>query len=205
MNTKPCNPVLDFINTLCSFVVLNLVFLLTCLPVITIGAALTALYSVTEKEADGAYGYMVRTYLREFKKNFTSSTIAFLLLFLSGALLLFNVVFWYSLDSIWGTVVTAVLFLASILWFLTLSYTFPLLARFENSVKQTLQNALCISLCNGKSTLFLLLIDALALFFCLFLPPAKILMVLFGFAFLAYCQSFLFLKVFKPYEDTTTN
>ncbi|MFV0529336.1 MAG: DUF624 domain-containing protein [Lachnospiraceae bacterium] len=51
MKTKFLNPVFDFINTLCNFIVLNLVFLITCLPVITIGTALSSLYHVTIKEA----------------------------------------------------------------------------------------------------------------------------------------------------------
>ena len=51
MESKTLNPITDFINTLCNFVVLNLVFLITCLPVITIGAALSSLYYVTLKEA----------------------------------------------------------------------------------------------------------------------------------------------------------
>ena len=46
-----------------------------------------------------------------------------------------------------------------------------------------------------KATLFLLLIDALVFFFCLFLAPMKLLMVLFGFAFIAYCRSFILIKV----------
>ena len=53
---KLMNPVLDFINTLCNYVILNLVFLITCLPVFTIGTALSSLYYVTLKEARGESG-----------------------------------------------------------------------------------------------------------------------------------------------------
>ena len=69
MKTTLANPVLDFINTLCNFVVLNLVFLISCLPVITIGTALSSPYYVTLREARGEYGYLVRTYIKEFRKN----------------------------------------------------------------------------------------------------------------------------------------
>ena len=75
--TKLMNPVLDFINTLCNYVVLNLVFLITCLPVFTIGTALSSLYYVTLKEARGEYGYLARPYLSEFRKNLKSGTAAF--------------------------------------------------------------------------------------------------------------------------------
>ena len=114
MNTKLVNPVLDFINTLCNFIVLNLIFLITCIPVFTIGAALSSLYCVTMKEARGEYGYLVRTYLQEFKKNFKSGTKAFLILFAAGALLLFNLVFWFTFGTIPATVISALLFVACI-------------------------------------------------------------------------------------------
>ena len=201
MDTKLVNPVLDFINTLCNFIVLNLIFLITCIPVFTIGAALSSLYCVTMKEARGEYGYLVRTYLQEFKKNFKSGTKAFLILFAAGALLLFNLVFWFTFGTIPATVISALLFVACIAWFFVFTYTFPLIARFENTTKQTLQNAFCLTMSHVKATLFLLLIDALVFFFCLFLAPMKLLMVLFGFAFIAYCQSFILIKVFEPFEN----
>ena len=173
MKSKAMNPVLDFINTLCNFVALNLVFLITCLPVITIGTALSSLYYVTLREARGGYGYLVRTYLREFKNNFKKGTIAFAILFLIAAM---------------------------IGWFLIFTYTFPLIGRFENSTKQTLKNAFGLAMSNMKATFALIIIDAFVFFLCLFLSPMKLIMVLFGFAFTAYCQSFVFKKVFEPYE-----
>ena len=151
MKSKAMNPVLDFINTLCNFVALNLVFLITCLPVITIGTALSSLYYVTLREARGEYGYLVRTYLREFKNNFKKGTIAFAILFLIAAM---------------------------IGWFLIFTCTFPLIGRFENSTKQTLKNAFGLAMSNMKATFALIIIDA----------------------FVAYCQSFVFKKVFEPYE-----
>lgn len=200
MKTKLANPVLDFINTLCNYVVLNLVFLISCLPVITIGTALASLYYVTLREARGEYGYLVRTYLKEFRKNLKSGTAAFAILFVIGAVLLFNIAFWFGLGGIPAGVVTGVLIIAMIAWFFTFTYTFPLVARFENTVKQTLKNAFCLMMSNVKATLALLLIYALVFFLCVFLAPMKIMMVLFGFAFIAYCQSFIFKKVFEPYE-----
>lgn len=200
MKTKLANPVLDFINTLCNYVVLNLVFLITCLPVITIGTALASLYYVTLREARGEYGYLVRTYIKEFRKNLKSGTAAFAVLFIIGAVLLFNTAFWFGLGGIPAGVVTGIMIIAMIAWLFTFTYTFPLVARFENTTKQTLKNAFCLMMSNVKATLALLLIYALTVFLCIFLAPMKIMMVLFGFAFIAYCQSFIFKKVFEPYE-----
>ena len=200
MKTTLANPVLDFINTLCNFVVLNLVFLISCLPVITIGTALSSLYYVTLREARGEYGYLVRTYIKEFRKNLKSGTAAFAVLFVIGAVILFNLAFWFNLGGIPAAVITGLMAVGAIVWLFTFTYTFPLIARFNNSTKQTLINTFCLMMSNVKATLALLLIYVMVLFLCVFLVPMKLMMVLFGFAFIAYCQSFVFKKVFEPYE-----
>lgn len=192
--TKLMNPVLDFINTLCNYVVLNLVFLITCLPVFTIGTALSSLYYVTLKEARGEYGYLARPYLSEFRKNLKSGTAAFGILFLIGAVLLFNLVFWYSMGTVLTSVLSGLFILALVVWLFVFTYTFPLIARFQNSTKQTLKNALCLMMTNVKSTIALALIYITVITLCVFARPMKLLMVLFGFAFIAYCQSFIFKK-----------
>lgn len=200
MKSKAMNPVLDFINTLCNFVVLNLVFLITCLPVVTIGAALSSLYYVTLREARGEYGYLVRTYLKEFRANLKKGTAAFLILFALGAVLLFNIVFWFETGSALGTVLTGIMIAAGIAWFLVFTYTFPLIGRFENTTRQTLKNAFGLALGNIKATMGILLMDAFVFFLCLYLAPMKLFMVLLGFSFVAYCQSFVLKRVFEPYE-----
>lgn len=201
MNSKFLNPVLDVINTLCNFIVLNLVFLLTCLPVFTIGTALSSLYSVTLREASGEYGYLVRTYIKEFRKNLKHGTIAFLFLLPVGAVLLFNLAFWHALGTTFGSVMTGLFLVAMLIWLMTGTYTFPLIARFENTTRQSLKNAFCLMMTNPKTTFGLLGIYVAVLAFCLFFKPMKLMMVLFGFAFIAYCQSFLFKNVFAPFEE----
>ena len=194
MKTTLANPVLDFINTLCNFVVLNLVFLISCLPVITIGTALSSLYYVTLREARGEYGYLVRTYIREFRKNLKSGTAAFAVLFVIGAVILFNLAFWFNLGGIPAAVITGLMAVGAIVWLFTFTYTFPLIARFNNSTKQTLINAFCLMMSNVKATLALLLIYVMVLFLCVFLAPMKLMMVLFSALPSLLTASLLYLK-----------
>ena len=200
MNGKLMNPIFDFINTLCNFIVLNIVFLITCIPIFTVGAALSSLYYVTLREARGEYGYLVRTYLSRFRKNFKAGTAAFAILFLIGAVLFFNLVFWYSFGTVITSILAGLIIVALFLWVFVFTYTFPLIARFENTTKQTLKNAFSLVLINVKPTIVLAIIYVVCITLCLFAKPTKLLMVLFGFAFIAYCQSFVFKKIFEPYE-----
>lgn len=196
------SPVFDFVNTLCNYILLNLVFLISCLPVITIGTALASLFAVTLREARGEYGYLVRTYVREFRRNLKSGTAAFAALSVIGALLLFNLVFWFSLETLFGSVLGGLMLAALLIWFGVFTYTFPLIARFENSLRQTLINALGLMACSMRYTLLIYAIDISVVCLCVFWSTfMKLFMVLPGFSFLAYCQSFLFNRVFAPYEE----
>lgn len=200
MRTKLVNPVLDFINTLCNFIALNILFLITCLPVITIGSALASLYYVTIREARGEYGYLIRPYLREFRRNLKTGTLAFAILSFIGAVLLFSLAFWYSLGTTLSAAITGLIVIALIVWLFIFTYTFPLIGRFEDTAVRSLKNAFCLMMSNIKATLWLLLIYVVTLSLCFFLAPMKLLMVLFGFAFIAYCQSYVLKNVFEPYE-----
>jgi len=202
MNAGKFNPLIDSINTLCNLFVLNVVFLITCIPVFTIGTALSSLYYVMIKEIKGEYGYLVRTYIREFKRNFKNSTIAFLIFFFIGAILLFNALFWPFRGTALSSVATGILAALSIIWLVISHYTFPLIGRFVNTTINAIKNSLGLAISNFKCTLALLLIDVCAVCFCLFFPLKTVIMVLFtfGFVLVAYFQSIVFNKVFTPYE-----
>lgn len=194
------SPLFRFLTTLADFLVLNLVFILTCLPVFTIGTSITALYHVTMQEARTEHGYILRNYFTSWKQNFKQSTGIWAIYFVLGAILLFNLSFWYALKSTAGNIVLAVLLIATAVYVVSLLYIFPLQARFANPIRQTIKNSVFIALQNLRMTLLLLLINGLFAVLCWFVPQALIFMIFLGFAFIAYCNSFLFIKVFTLYE-----
>lgn len=203
MNGGKLNPVMDFINTMFSFCMLNLVFLITCIPIFSIGSAFSSLYYVLGKEAKGEYGYLVRTYLHEFRRNLKNGTIAFLLLFSMLALLIFNLLFWFLKGTSVSSAALGILAVLSVVWLSVFHYTFPLIGRFVNTPIQCIKNAWGLALRNLKQTLALLAIDVATACFCLFIPMGTVFAVFFflGFVLIAYFQSFILNKVFRPYEQ----
>ena len=202
MSNGKLNPVIDFINTLCNFFVLNLIFVITCIPVFTIGCALSSLYYVMSKETKGEYGYLVRTYIREFRRNFKDGTLAFLPFLATGSMILFNLLFWPIRGTALSSGVTGLLIVLSVIWLIIFHYTFPLVGRFVNTPVNSIKNAWGLALGNLKWTLALLLIDICTACFCLFISLDTVLMIFLsvGFVLVAYGQSFIFNKVFSPYE-----
>ena len=67
--------------------ILNVVFLICCIPVFTIGAATTALSYVTLKMKDGEEGYILKSFFKSFRQNFKQSTVIWLLMVLIGLVL----------------------------------------------------------------------------------------------------------------------
>lgn len=206
MSNSRLNPVIDFINTLCNFFVLNLIFLITCVPIFTIGSALASLYYIMSKETKGEYGYLVRTYIREFKRNFKDGTLAFLPLLASGSMILFNLLFWPLRGTALSSGITGLLIALSVIWLVIFHYTFPLVGRFVNTPVNSIKNAWGLAVRNLKWTVALLLIDVCTACFCLFISLDTVLMIFLslGFVLIVYGQSFIFNKIFSPYEKNET-
>lgn len=194
------SPFFQFLSTLCGFIALNIIFLITCIPIITIGSAVTALYKVTLKESRDESGYMIKPYLAAMKEHFKVSTIAFLLYLTVALILFFNMAFWASYDNIVGAVLLPIVTLAMLALLISALYTFPLLARFDNTLKQTILNSYPLAMENRKITILLFTFHFAAILLCVFAPAARIFMAILGFSFLAFCSSYLLGKVFLPYE-----
>lgn len=140
------NPVWRFIGKLGDLVLLNLLWLVCCIPVFTAGAATTAVYYVTLKLVRDEDDSTIKSFFRSFIQNFKQATAIWLLILLAGSLVAFDL--WFimggaaaGMSGTLKTMLTAVFGgMTLILLFIT-TYVFPLQARFYNTVKRTLFNA----------------------------------------------------------------
>ena len=151
------NKVLDEINKIVDILWLCLIFFITCIPIITIGAATTSLYYVMLKVIKNDRGYVTSQYFSCFKKNFKQSTIIWLLLLAIYAFLGFDFIIMksaLSMGDVKGYVYYFFLFLMAIITVWSL-YFFPYVARFQNTTKNLLRNTLIISILNIQWTLLL--------------------------------------------------
>ena len=81
------SPLIQFLNKVCDVLFLSIVFTLCCIPIITIGPAVTALYYATVKVIRRERGYLMREFFRSFKLNFKSGAfLTFIFLIAYGIL-----------------------------------------------------------------------------------------------------------------------
>ena len=124
--------------------VLNICFILCCLPVITIGAAISAMYAVFLN--DFRESGVLRKFFGAFAENFKQATVIWLIFMALAAVLAAN---WYYLltYSFGGNgLLLAVAAVVSGLYLSVVSFAFALQAKYENSPLQTMKNALILSI-----------------------------------------------------------
>lgn len=153
----PNSPFMILLQKVSDLFLVNLCFLLCCIPVFTIGAAATAMYAVYFRSADD-YG-ACRLFFREFKAAFKQSTAVWLIILAAGAVLYLD---FHFLDMLSGnnSVVRYILYMACFTLFGICCYVFPLMARYRNTVFGMMKNALILSISMLPKTIVMMLITA---------------------------------------------
>ena len=202
------SPVMRFLDKMKDLIVLNLIWLVFCIPVVTIGPATTSLYAVARKMARGDWPKVWTTFITEFKQCFRKSFLMSLCLLLPAALLgvyLF-VVFSGSLKE--TLLLTVLCGIAAILLGFICSYAWPLSAYFENTVPQTLKNAMLLPMTNPLLALAVTALNLLPFILFLFVNELFIeiciIWIVIGFALTAFINCKLlapFFSKFIPEED----
>ena len=200
------SPLMQGLSKVADIIILNILFMICCVPIFTIGAALTALHTVTMKLVRDEEGGIVKEFFRAFASNFRQATVIHLFFLLIAGLVFVDL--WFVLYSVeshgaMSYILFGVAAMLGVFSILMLMYVYPLLAKFENSIKRTLQLAFILSIRHLPTTILLVAITAIPIVF-LFIPHEIVIAVLFlmgvlGFAAQAMAQAFLYRKVFDQY------
>ncbi|MDO4165961.1 MAG: YesL family protein [Eubacteriales bacterium] len=181
-----------FMSRLWDMLKLNFMWVICSIPIVTMGAATTAAYTITLKMVDEEEGYICGPFWREFKANIKKGSIMGVILIIAIYALYLDFQFFKAVEK-YSFAFLAIFVLGVILTFTHFIYAFPLQARYENSIINTMRNSFRISLKYFPKTIFLfiaLLIEYIIfyqlswtlLFFGLLLGPACIILTISGFA-----------------------
>mgnify|MGYP004462527697 FL=1 len=197
------NPFFRFVNRIADMIVLNVIFLVSCVPVFTIGPALTALYYVAINTWGREDGYIFKMYVKSFKENFKQSTVMWLILLVIGVILSVDVWYWVSQWKLTGTGIYKPLTVISVVmlmvYLMIFTFVWPLLAKFSNSNSGTIKNALAMVLTHVPETILIWAIFALVAFVVYMVSFARIAVFFIGVSLVAYLQALVFRHIFKPY------
>ena len=180
-------------------ILLNILFVLTSIPVVTIGMSLSAMYRVTLRMARKESNYVAREYFSACKEEWKKSTVIWLILLVTGMLLVFDVMVGKDMPNMLNLAVGILLFV----WGILFTYVFAVQARFENTVKNILKNALYMAVRHFPFTIVMLILNAIPVV-CIIFGSAVMaltvpLYIVFGFALTARINSVFLNRIFKKY------
>ena len=181
---------------------LNILWLICCLPIFTIGASTTALYYTSFKIAKDEGSFITTMFFRSFKQNFKQATVIWLIMLATGLIIGADAVLLYRLRAtsagtaavIW-TLLLATIFACMIVYVIVLTYIFPLLSIASNTTVNMFKNAFLI----GTHYLFVTILVVFvhyAMFFLVvnvFTP-----LIIFGEGLCAVISAHILLRILRP-------
>lgn len=204
---NPDNPVMEFIAKVFDLVILNLIFIFSCVPIITIVASTSALSYVTFKMVRGEDPYIWRNFWKSFRQNFKQGTLVWIF---SILIFIFLGMDFYIINSQNTSLFAVVRILLWIVCAVALSvflYVFPVISHFVCTTKQALKNALLMTFGHLPYTLMMLALAGLLLFLCSSSSKLFAMIVVLsgicGFSVVSFVYSIMFDRIFQKYESET--
>lgn len=192
-------------------IAVNLLFLLCSIPIITFGASFTSMYYALLRRRKYGDSFLFRDFFSSFRQNFRQSTLSW------GIVVILIIVFSADLgmfgpNGIYPFTPLYYLFLVlAVIFTITAMFVFPVIATFQNTLKNLWVQAFFIAARNLPAALGILILNVVPLYLSLTTPSPQVfytvlfLWIAFGFGVVAWVNSFLFYRMFTPYltdEDT---
>ena len=182
---------------------LNLLWLLCCLPLFTAGAATTALitclYAFRAGESCGS-----RVFFDAFRRCFKRATVLWLLILFFAAMLAADYVIVAYLTFPGRMAVIGLIFFLLFSLILVSGIIFPLLSQFPVGIKETVINAVLLSLAHLPKMLLVTAMNLLPVLLALILPQVFLLLgfiwLVCGFALMSLYDIAVIEKIFAPFR-----
>lgn len=196
---NPENKFWNFMDKVANVTCMSLLWTLTSLPLITMGAATTAFYSYTMRQVRDTEGGILSGFFSAFKRNFKKATILWLLTVLGVAFFAVDFVAVWNMFRLVGGVpailVGALVLCLAILFLGCTLYVWPLLAVFDFPLKKLISNSFIMAVGNLHFTITLALLWLLAAVGCVYMSGLFFLWI--GLAI--FISSYFIDTVFKKY------
>lgn len=196
----------NFLSTMLSrfvdLILINIMWLICCIPIITIGASTTAMYDQCLKMAYKEEPSVLSGFFISFKKNLKRGTGLFLITFLVGAFLVID--FWCAtkMDLAVKFILEVMILSVGYFYLCVTSHVWGVQAYFNEPIMKTIKHAFVLSMRNGIYTVFVVILDLIPVLVFFFSQNLfwkyLFLFLTFIFAMIAYMNSLHMSKLFDP-------
>lgn len=189
------------LQTVADVIIVSVLWIVGCLPLITIGASTTALY-YTAIKAVLKEGTVVKNFFKSYKENLKQSIVIEIILLIVTYIMYINWKIVFQMSG--GGSAFKIVYFVVLIWLVPIvCYIFPILARFALSTKLLFVNAFVLSFKNLPKTIFIVLTSMLPIV-CLVVRVDYVikilpLIVVAVPGMIAYLNATMFVKIFEPY------
>ncbi len=189
------------LEILTNLAILNILFLISCIPIVTIGAAVTALYDCVFKIQNNTEQYIIRDYIKSFRKNFKQATQIWAIASCIIAVLAFDISVYTMVTETAFVPLFVISIILCVTCFTGLCYVFPMIGYFQNTNKNMIINAYKMAVFYLPCTIPVVIVNGLPLYILLkkqevFLSTVMIYMLI-GFGLAAFVSSVFLQFVFR--------
>lgn len=188
-----------FMGKVCDMILLDILTLVLCLPVVTIGPALTALFYVTMKIVRDEEGYVFRGFFKSFKQNFKQGFLLELIVAAAVFILYFDIRVVNNWMAENNSLLIRLLFFAligfALICTVTVVYIFPVLAKFDNPTKKVLVNSVMMAVRHLPNSV-LMVVVIVAAGVSVYIYP---IMIFFVIGLAAFINSVILRRIFDNY------
>lgn len=160
-----------FLSMVGKFLFLSLLWVIFCIPIITIFSATAAMFGVVREWTLKNDIPLFSTYLSFFKSNFKNSLIIECIWLFLGAILVFDLMFLSHASQVLQMVLYIVTIIVSLIFSFTSVYLFPVMVHFETSLIGIMRNSLLLGMGHFVRSIVILLFILTTLFFVYIFPP----------------------------------
>lgn len=195
------NVVHIFLNKIGDIILVNLLFILCSIPVVTIGPSLTALYHCMLRTVKDNNNGTAKTFFRAFKENFRQSFLIWLAILAAAFILTTNALFLREHPGSLSQILLYGTYAALVLLFVFFLYIFPVIAAFANTLKALSRNAFLLAFMHFPTTLAMAVLTVFPMYMTYLdtklLPLYSCCWIFFGFGLIAFLNSLLLYRFFR--------
>lgn len=200
---NPDSRIMIFLSRVADLVILNILWLVCCIPVVTIGASTTAMYHVIRHWQKDSVSSIMRDFFQSFKEDFKQATPVYLILLIPTVAVVMNAMLIFNPENSAAvpSYLLVIWFISALILLFISSFVYPVMAFFADSIFKTLRNAMVLALAHLPRTILisvLNLLPVILLFVNLsFFLQSSIFWLLIGGALVAYLNMSILKPVFK--------
>lgn len=180
--------IIEYLSKIGDIIILNVLWLVCCVPIVTIGPATIAAHYVALKFVRDEGTSVIRMFFKSFRRNLRQGIVLGLISLMVGSVLLADL--WLILTCkitfapMGRLVILSLLWLFTFFYMIVMLYVWGIMARFDNTLKNMVLNACVLAITNVRSTLAMLCWDvslaAAAVVCAAYLPQFAVLFLAFG-------------------------